>query len=148
MEPEIYAATISDINNFINHIKNDEPKITNKPHNTTQCQKKINVEEIEDDSGVIAFGNKIISEAISLGASDIHIEPYKTSSRIRYRIDGILKSIDQDTKYLNQNYPRVVARIKMLSNLDIAEKRKPHDGSHAFKQDNRQYDLILSLIHI
>jgi len=146
MDPELFAATISDINNFINRIKSSDPKITDKELKTYQAKKKPKVEEIEDDSGVIAFGNQIISEAITMGASDIHIEPYKTSSRIRYRIDGILKSIDQHTKYLNQNYPRVVARIKMLSNLDIAEKRKPQDGSHTYKQDDYEVDLRVSVL--
>ena len=84
MDPELFAATISDINNFINRIKSSNLKITDKELKTYQAKKKPKVEEIEDDSGVIAFGNKIISEAITMGASDIHIEPYKNSSRIRY----------------------------------------------------------------
>jgi type IV pilus assembly protein PilB len=146
MNAELFAASISDINNFINRIKTSDPKIATKEHKISQTKKKLKVEEVEDDSGVIAFGNKIISEAIAMGASDIHIEPYKTSSRIRYRIDGILKIIDEHTKYLNQNYSRVVARIKMLSNLDIAEKRKPQDGSHTFKYDDTEVDLRISIL--
>ena len=105
MDPELYAASISDINNFINRIKSSGPQIVDKEHRSLQAKKKHTVEEIEDDSGVIAFGNKIISEAINMGASDIHIEAYKNSSRIRYRIDGILKIIGEHTKYLSQNMP-------------------------------------------
>ena len=146
MDPELFAATISDINNFISRIKSGDQKVTDKAHKTFQVKKKAKVEEIEDDSGVIAFGNKIIAEAIDMGASDIHIEPYKNSSRIRYRVDGILKIIDEHTKYLGQNYSRVVARIKMLSNLDIAEKRKPQDGSHTFKYDDTEVDLRISIL--
>ena len=146
MDPELYAASISDINNFINRIKISDPKITEKEHKTFQAKKKPKVEEVEDDSGVIAFGNKIISEAINMGASDIHIEAYKNSSRIRYRIDGILKIIGEHTKYLGKNYSRVVARIKMLSNLDIAEKRKPQDGSHTFKHNDGEVDLRISIL--
>ena len=146
MDPELYAASISDINNFINRIKSSDPKIAEQGHKTSQTKKTHKVEEVEDDSGVIAFGNKIISEAITMGASDIHIESYKTSSRIRYRIDGILKIIDEHTKYLNQNHSRVVARVKMLSNLDIAEKRKPQDGSHTFKYNDSEVDLRISIL--
>ena len=146
MDPELYAATISDINNFINRIKSSDPQIADKEHKTPQLKKKSKVEKVEDDSGVIAFGNKIISEAINMGASDIHIESYKNSSRIRYRVDGILKIIGEHTKYLSQNYSRVVARIKMLSNLDIAEKRKPQDGSHTFKHDDTEVDLRISIL--
>ena len=146
MNAELFAASISDINNFINRIKSSDPTIATKEHKTSQTKKKPKLEEVEDDSGVIAFGNKIISEAISMGASDIHIEPYKNSSRIRYRVDGILKIIGEHTKYLNQNYSRVVARIKMLSNLDIAEKRKPQDGSHTFKHNDGEVDLRISIL--
>ena len=146
MDPELYAATISDINNFINRIKSSDPQIADKEHKTPQLKKKSKVEKVEDDSGVIAFGNKIISEAINMGASDIHIESYKNSSRIRYRVDGILKIIGEHTKYLSQNYSRVVARIKMLSNLDIAEKRKPQDGSHTFENDGNEVDLRISVL--
>ena len=146
MDPELYAATISDINNFINRIKSSDPQIMDKEHKTPQLKKKSKVEKVEDDSGVIAFGNKIISEAINMGASDIHIESYKNSSRIRYRVDGILKIIGEHTKYLSQNYSRVVARIKMLSNLDIAEKRKPQDGSHTFENDGNEVDLRISVL--
>ena len=146
IDPELYAASISDINNFINRIKSSDPKIAEQGHKTSQTKKTHKAEEMEDDSGVIAFGNKIIAEAINMGASDIHIEPYKNSSRIRYRIDGILKIIDEHTKYLNQNYSRVVARIKMLSNLDIAEKRKPQDGSHTFKYNDSEVDLRISIL--
>jgi len=146
MDPELFAATISDINNFINRIKSSGSKATDKAHKTFQVKKKAKVEEIEDDSGVIAFGNKIIAEAIDMGASDIHIEPYKNSSRIRYRVDGILQIMDEHTKYLGQNYSRVVARIKMLSNLDIAEKRKPQDGSHTFKHNDGEVDLRISIL--
>jgi len=147
MDPELYAASISDINNFINQMKSDNPKIATQKKKKSQ-KKKIHksTEEVEDDSGVIAFGNKIISDAITMGASDIHIEPFKTSSRIRYRIDGILKIIDEHTKYLNENFSRVVARIKMLSNLDIAEKRKPQDGSHTFKHNDTEVDLRISIL--
>ena len=103
MDPELYAATISDINNFINRIKSASSKSATA-QTTHQIKKKTKSEELEDDSGVIAFSSKVISEAISMGASDIHIEPYKNSSRVRYRVDGILKVIDEYTKYLNQNY--------------------------------------------
>jgi len=147
MDPELYAARISDINNFINQMRSNDFKIVTQEYKTSQTKKTYkSSEEVEDDSGVIAFGNKIISDAITMGASDIHIEPFKTSSRIRYRIDGILKIIDEHTKYLNQNFSRVVARIKMLSNLDIAEKRKPQDGSHTFKHNDTEVDLRISIL--
>jgi len=145
MEPELYAANISDISNFYNRMSGGKTSDTGK-EKTQQIKKKIKTETIEDDSGVIAFVDKVILDAITAGASDVHIEPYKTSARIRYRVDGILKKIDDHTKYLSENYSRVVARIKMLSKLDIAEKRKPQDGSSTFANDNLDVDLRISVL--
>ena len=145
MEPELYAANISDISNFYNRMSGGKTSDTGK-EKTQQIKKKIKTETIEDDSGVIAFVDKVILDAITAGASDVHIEPYKTSARIRYRVDGILKKIDDHTKYLSENYSRVVARIKMLSKLDIAEKRKPQDGSSTFVNDNLDVDLRISVL--
>ena len=145
MEPELYAANISDISNFYNRMSVGKASDTGK-EKSQQTKKKIKTETIEDDSGVIAFVDKVILNAISAGASDVHIEPYKTSARIRYRVDGILKKIDDHTKYLSENYSRVVARIKMLSKLDIAEKRKPQDGSSTFVNDNLDVDLRISVL--
>ena len=145
MEPELYAANISDISNFYNRMSVGKTSDTGK-EKPQQTKKKIKTETVEDDSGVIAFVDKVILDAISAGASDVHIEPYKTSARIRYRVDGILKKIDDHTKYLSENYSRVVARIKMLSKLDIAEKRKPQDGSSTFVNDNLDVDLRISVL--
>ena len=145
MEPELYAANISDISNFYNRMSVGKTSDTGK-EKPQQTKKKIKTETVEDDSGVIAFVDKVILDAISAGASDVHIEPYKTSARIRYRVDGILKKIDEHTKYLSENYSRVVARIKMLSKLDIAEKRKPQDGSSTFVNDNLDVDLRISVL--
>ena len=145
MEPELYAANISDISNFYNRMSVGKTSDTGK-EKPQQTKKKIKTETVEDDSGVIAFVDIVILDAISAGASDVHIEPYKTSARIRYRVDGILKKIDDHTKYLSENYSRVVARIKMLSKLDIAEKRKPQDGSSTFVNDNLDVDLRISVL--
>ena len=146
MNAELFAASISDINNFINRIKISDPKIASKENKPYQVKKKAKTESIEDDSGVIAFGDKIILEAIGIEASDIHIESFRNLSRIRYRIDGILKTINQHTKFLDQHYTHVIARMKTLSHLDIAEKRKPQDGSFTFKEENIEVDLRVSVL--
>ncbi len=78
-----------------------------------------------DDTPVVKFINKVLVDAIKRGASDIHFEPYETEYRVRQRIDGILKTVAKLPVKLNA---RVAARLKVMAQLDIAEKRVPQDG--------------------
>ncbi len=78
-----------------------------------------------DDTPVVKFINKVLVDAIRKGASDIHFEPYETDYRVRLRIDGILKQVARMPVKLNA---RISARLKVMSQLDIAEKRVPQDG--------------------
>ncbi len=162
LEPELYAASISDIQNFIGKLQ----KIENS--NGKEIQKKEEFESIdlskledvklesskeekeitpiENESDVIKFGHAIITEAILAGASDIHIEPFKKTARVRYRVDGILISMDKFSKFLNENYSAVVTRIKILSKLDISERRLPQDGAIPFKYKTMEVDLRISIL--
>ena len=83
------------------------------------------VEAKGDDTPIVKFVNKVLIDAIKKGASDIHFEPYETDYRVRLRIDGILKQSAKMPIKLNQ---RVTARLKVMAQLDIAEKRVPQDG--------------------
>ncbi|MEO6155092.1 MAG: ATPase, T2SS/T4P/T4SS family, partial [Thermomonas sp.] len=78
-----------------------------------------------DDTPVVKFINKALVDAIRKGASDIHFEPYETDYRVRFRIDGILKTARRVPVKMHQ---RIAARIKVMAQLDIAEKRVPQDG--------------------
>ena len=78
-----------------------------------------------DDTPVVKFVNKVLVDAIRRGASDIHFEPYETEYRVRLRIDGLLKQV---TKVPPNLSARIAARLKVMSQLDIAEKRVPQDG--------------------
>ena len=78
-----------------------------------------------DDTPVVKFVNKVLVDAIRRGASDIHFEPYETDYRVRLRIDGLLKTVARAPVKLNQ---RIAARLKVMAQLDIAEKRVPQDG--------------------
>ncbi|UNK56532.1 type IV-A pilus assembly ATPase PilB [Pseudoxanthomonas daejeonensis] len=78
-----------------------------------------------DDTPVVKFVNKVLIDAIRRGASDIHFEPYETDYRVRLRIDGLLKSVAKAPVKLS---PRISARLKVMAQLDIAEKRVPQDG--------------------
>jgi len=78
-----------------------------------------------DDTPVVKFVNKVLVEAIRRGASDIHFEPYETDYRVRLRIDGLLNQVAKAPVKLSQ---RIAARLKVMAQLDIAEKRVPQDG--------------------
>ncbi|MBW8368698.1 MAG: type IV-A pilus assembly ATPase PilB [Arenimonas sp.] len=78
-----------------------------------------------DDTPVVRFVNKVLVDAIKRGASDIHFEPYETEFRVRLRMDGILRTVAKAPVKLQ---PRITARLKVMAQLDIAERRLPQDG--------------------
>ncbi len=83
-----------------------------------------NTQEV-DDAPVVKFLNKMLLDAINMGASDLHFEPYEKYYRIRYRVDGILREIAQPPLAIKD---KLASRIKVISSLDISEKRIPQDG--------------------
>ena len=103
-------------------------------------------EDLLDDSNdapVIRLINAILSEAIKDGASDIHIEPYEENLSIRFRIDGILK---EKLNPSSRIAPLLNARIKVMSNLDIAERRIPQDGRMSLKLGEKWVDIRVSTL--
>jgi len=84
-----------------------------------------NIDEIEESAPIVQFVNHILIDSINKGASDIHIEPFEKKLRIRFRIDGVLHNIASQPVVLA---PQIIARVKILAKLDIAEKRAPQDG--------------------
>jgi len=87
-----------------------------------------NVEDISqevDDAPVVKYLQKMLLDAINIGASDLHFEPYEKFYRIRYRVDGILKEVAQPPLAIKE---KLASRIKVISNMDISEKRIPQDG--------------------
>ena len=147
MEPELYAATLTDVNDFIDRMsRQDDGKKISSSNVKVEKVEKNKDELIEVGSEVISFGNNLITEAINLGVSDIHIECYRDSAQVRFRIDGILKIMDKYSKFLFENYNAVVARIKIISKLDIAERRVPQDGASTFKSDTKEIDLRISIL--
>ena len=146
MEPELYAATITDLSAFIERMtRQDTKKISDQNVKVEKIESNKD-ELIEVGSEVITFGNKLITEAINLGASDIHIECFRGSAQVRFRVDGILKIMDKYSKFLFENYNAVAARIKIISKLDIAERRVPQDGASTFKSETKEIDLRVSIL--
>lgn len=144
LEPEVFATSISNINHYINRLKGNNKPAPVSNAKIERIQKK--EELIEVGMEVIDFGNKIIADAVQLGASDIHIESFKNSSTVRFRVDGILRVMEKYKNFLHDNYNAVVARFKIISKLDIAERRVPQDGACSFKSDTKEVDLRVSIL--
>ena len=100
-------------------------------------------QEDNSDAPVVKLVNLIITEAVQLRASDIHIEPFEDRIRIRYRIDGRLVERDNPPRRL---LGAMLSRIKILSKLDIAERRRPQDGRIKLTADGKDYDLRVSVL--
>ena len=148
LQPELYAASINQISGFITRLEQGAPA-KSKNQKIEQVKKKQTNVPLEVESDVIAFVDKILNKAIKLESSDIHIEPFKDSAHVRFRVDGVLRVMDEFSEFLNKdplNYNSVVTRIKIISKLDIAERRIPQDGGSNFKYGDKEMDLRISIM--
>ena len=99
--------------------------------------------ESEDDAPVIRLINAVLTQAVKENASDIHIEPFENRLVVRFRVDGVLREVLQSRRAVA---PLVVSRIKVMSKLDIAEKRLPQDGRISLRIAGRAVDVRVSTI--
>ena len=97
------------------------------------------------ETGMVRFINLIIAEAIRMDCTDIHIEPFESTLRLRYRIDGILQEIPLP-KGVDKLRNSVSSAVKIMANMDIAEHRKPHDGRIKVRCGVNDYDLRVSVL--
>src|SRR5438132_389334 len=99
-----------------------------------------NLDSAAEDASIIRFVNQVLRDAIELRASDIHLEPFEDELRIRYRIDGVLQEIPVPSQ-VKRFQPAIVSRVKILSHLNIAEKRLPQDGRIKIRVDDSEVDV-------
>ena len=162
---ELHAAKVSQISDFIEKLLAESGDVTTETIKKKNKEKiktfdsdlaeagevldtkpEEDIEAIENESEVIKFSTAVVAEAIQSGVSDIHIEPFRFSSRVRYRLDGMLQEQEQFKQFLHDNYGAVVTRFKIMGKLDIAERRLPQDGAIPFKIDGKIVDLRLSML--
>ncbi|MCL2515087.1 MAG: Flp pilus assembly complex ATPase component TadA [Microbacteriaceae bacterium] len=96
-----------------------------------------------DDAPIVRFVNLLVSQAITDHASDIHIEPAEREVRVRYRIDGVLHEMQSAPKAIQNG---VISRLKIMSDIDIAERRKPQDGRMSVSHSGRKIDLRVATL--
>jgi general secretion pathway protein E/type IV pilus assembly protein PilB len=98
-----------------------------------------------EDASIIKFVNQVFTDAIELRTSDIHLEPFEEEFRIRYRIDGVLQEVPVPAQ-IKRFQPAIVSRLKILSHLNIAEKRLPQDGRIKLRLATNEVDVRVSII--
>ena len=106
-----------------------------------ELQEPSDLLESDDDAPIIRFINAVLTEAVKDNASDVHIEPYENRLGVRFRVDGVLREVLETRRSLA---PLVVSRIKVMSKLDIAEKRLPQDGRISLRIAGRAVDVRVS----
>ena len=94
-----------------------------------------------ENSPIVLLVKNLIEQAARMRASDIHVEPFETYVKVRYRVDGVLREIITYDKAL---FSAIIARLKIISGMDISEKRKPQDGRITIDVDHREYDIRVS----
>ena len=104
---------------------------------------KLDVSALDQEASIVKFVNQVIWEACQQGATDIHLEPMEDSLRVRYRIDGVLHQTPLPP-HLNRFQAAIISRIKVMANLDIAEKRLPMDGRIGLRVQGRDIDIRVS----
>ena len=156
LRPVVKLVTHLEFENFINKYFNESKKETQKilqeleedtdiQDDTDNYWNQIESEIGDITGSVVRFANKIITDAIDMKASDIHIEPTLKNHIVRYRIDGMLKKVfDIPQKVESQ----IITRFKVLARMNIAEHRRPQDGTFTMKYNDKSYDFRLNTLPV
>ncbi|MCI2068483.1 MAG: GspE/PulE family protein [Bacilli bacterium] len=147
---EVSLTTPAMLDSLINNVTGRERRIKaaqdfNKENAKIEGKGNHNYRSLDDyvNAPSVQFADTLLEEAVAQKASDIHIEPLESSVRVRFRIDGILVHHCEITASL---YPAVIARYKIMANLDIAERRLPQDGKISKVFDGKSYDFRISTL--
>ncbi|MDR1978567.1 MAG: Flp pilus assembly complex ATPase component TadA [Synergistaceae bacterium] len=140
---KVGITTLSEIQNNLDRLYNLQGNLEEaivEMHGEDAGQDNL-MEASVDDAPVIQLVTNVLDQAVREGASDIHVEPYEKTARIRYRVDGALYTAFDYPVVL---HPAVSARMKIMAGMDIAERRKPQDGRILIKVSGRRIDLRVS----
>ena len=142
----LYEPQASAFSEVITAMEGEAPDVELVEGGEDVAPSKIDIFELKDaseEAPVVKLVNLILTDAIRRGASDIHLEPYEKVFRVRYRIDGVLQEMMAPPKRLEA---ALLSRVKIMSNLDIAERRLPQDGRIKIRYSSREIDLRVSTL--
>ncbi|MCK5578791.1 MAG: Flp pilus assembly complex ATPase component TadA, partial [Planctomycetes bacterium] len=129
-----YGSAIKDMSVILGHM--DEGDVAVREEGDTE-------EKVEDDAPIIRLVTHIISEAVKMQASDIHVEPMTDKLRIRYRVDGVCTEMESPPKRLQSS---ILSRLKLMAGMNIAEKRVPQDGRIPLKVAGKELDIRVAAL--
>jgi type IV pilus assembly protein PilB len=139
-----YITTFSQIDQFLANLI-DSPLTQNEEDRESIVEEEVNQNKARS-SIVIDFVDKALKKAIKLGGSDVHLEIYKKFARMRFRLDGVLMDQKDQNQTLFEHYAAIVTRIKIMSKLDIAERRLPQDGAMSLQIGKKEVDFRVSVL--
>ena len=142
----LYEPQASAFSEVITAMEGEAPDVELLEGGEDAAPSKVDIFELKDaseEAPVVKLVNLILTDAIRRGASDIHLEPYEKVFRVRYRIDGVLQEMMAPPKRLEA---ALLSRVKIMSNLDIAERRLPQDGRIKIRYSSREIDLRVSTL--
>lgn len=142
------VATHEDLSRALDRFIRADGEMDNLAHQLSEQQvEEIDLssigDSVDDDAPIVRYVNLIVTQAITDRASDIHIEPTEHDLRVRYRIDGVLHEMQRSPK---STQAAVTSRVKILSDIDIAEKRRPQDGRMSVTHQGRKIDLRVATL--
>ena len=143
---KVGIATASDINQNLDrlyNLQNNLEEAIEEVDTESMQNLELDFDASSDEAPVIQLVSNLLQQAVREGASDIHVEVYEKTARVRFRVDGQLYSAFD---YPVALHPSVSARLKIMSGMDIAEKRKPQDGRILIRVDGRRIDLRVSVL--
>ena len=139
--PEVYNRGQQMVQDFLENMVDGDVEVKESSKDLDD----LDIRNESDQAPVVKLVNVIIFQGIQSGASDIHIEPMDKHVRVRYRVDGAMREAISPPKRMQNS---IVSRIKIISGLDIAEKRKPQDGKFQIRVDSRKIDFRVSILPI
>jgi general secretion pathway protein E len=134
----LYVASATDIQNLATKLNIDDALDSDDLVTSDEEEK---LRELASEAPTVNLLNSLIGKALRQGASDMHLEPYEGTYRVRYRVDGVLHEVERLAPKMQLP---IVTRLKILSGMDIAEKRRPQDGKIELKISNQEIDIRVS----
>jgi type IV pilus assembly protein PilB len=138
-----YSAEHAEVTDALNALQNEIGSVEIVEDDSPSKVDVFELKESADEAPVVKLVNMVLVDAIRKGASDIHWEPYEKVFRIRFRIDGVLHEMLAPPKRLEA---AIISRIKIMANLDIAERRMPQDGRIKLRYNTREIDFRVSIL--
>jgi type IV pilus assembly protein PilB len=138
-----YKSSKDLVSEYLKKIQPGEELETIRDEMDDEIGDSASLERLAEDAPVVGLVDTILKQAIDDGASDVHIELYQDDLRVRFRVDGVLEEVDSPPKQL---HPAIVSRIKIMSNMDIAERRQPQDGRLKIRMPRGNVNLRVSTL--